>query len=123
MPFSRYRFVGRSLRALDISKHPRRDGIDVSHPSDSLHRVALIQHPGSFFVSLPVFCALLALTASILSPSNTLGRMIKEILSIDKNLSYGRQLELYGQLGEIIEDMKLMKKTTSEIQVEILGII
>ncbi|KAG9301383.1 hypothetical protein G9A89_018055 [Geosiphon pyriformis] len=49
--------------------------------------------------------------------------MIKEILPIDKNLSYGRQLEFYGHLGEIIEEMKLIKKTTSEIQMEILGII
>ncbi|KAG9288101.1 hypothetical protein G9A89_017696 [Geosiphon pyriformis] len=41
----------------------------------------------------------------------------------NKNLSYGRQLELYGHLGEIIKDMKLMKKTTSKIQVEILDIV
>ncbi|KAG9297581.1 hypothetical protein G9A89_007656 [Geosiphon pyriformis] len=64
-----------------------------------------------------------SITAAILTPSMTIGKMIKEILPIDKNLSYGRQLELYGYLGEIIEEMKLMKKTTSEIQVEILGII
>ncbi|KAG9287795.1 hypothetical protein G9A89_017390 [Geosiphon pyriformis] len=64
-----------------------------------------------------------SITAAILVPSTTIGKTIKEILSIDKNLSYERQLELYGHLGEIIEDMKLMKKTTSEIQVEILGII
>ncbi|KAG9290701.1 hypothetical protein G9A89_011664 [Geosiphon pyriformis] len=64
-----------------------------------------------------------SITAAILIPSITIGKMIKEILPIDKNLSYGKQLELYGHLGEIIEDMKLMKKTTSEIQVEILGII
>ncbi|KAG9288891.1 hypothetical protein G9A89_019513 [Geosiphon pyriformis] len=64
-----------------------------------------------------------SITAAILSPSSTIGKTIQEILPINKNLSYGRQLELYGHLGEIIEDMKLMKKTTSEIQVEILGII
>ncbi|KAG9295582.1 hypothetical protein G9A89_003885, partial [Geosiphon pyriformis] len=64
-----------------------------------------------------------SITAAILIPSMTIGKMIKEILSINKNLSYGRQLELYGHLGEIIEEMKLIKKTTSEIQVEILGII
>ncbi|KAG9306105.1 hypothetical protein G9A89_016009 [Geosiphon pyriformis] len=64
-----------------------------------------------------------SITAAILTPSMTIGKTIKEILPIDKNLSYGRQLELYGHLGEIIEEMKLIKKTTSEIQVEILGII
>ncbi|KAG9292171.1 hypothetical protein G9A89_023891 [Geosiphon pyriformis] len=64
-----------------------------------------------------------SIIAVILSPSSTIEKTIQEILPIDKNLSYGRQLELYGCLGEIIEDMKLMKKTTSEIQVEILGII
>ncbi|KAG9303753.1 hypothetical protein G9A89_018650 [Geosiphon pyriformis] len=64
-----------------------------------------------------------SITVMILSPSSTIGKTIQEILPIDKNLSYRRQLELYGRLGEIIEDMKLMKKTTSEIQVEILGII
>ncbi|KAG9294751.1 hypothetical protein G9A89_008230 [Geosiphon pyriformis] len=64
-----------------------------------------------------------SITAAILSSSSTIGKTIQEILPIDKNLSYGRQLELYGRLGKIIEDMKLMKKTTSEIQVEILGII
>ncbi|KAG9288433.1 hypothetical protein G9A89_015639 [Geosiphon pyriformis] len=64
-----------------------------------------------------------SITAAILVSSTTIGKMIKEILPIDKNLSYGRQLELYGCLSEIIEDMKLIKKTTSEIQVEILGII
>ncbi|KAG9303776.1 hypothetical protein G9A89_018673 [Geosiphon pyriformis] len=64
-----------------------------------------------------------SITVAILSPSSTIGKTIQEILPIDKNLSYGRQLELYGHLGKIIKDMKLMKKTTSEIQVEILGII
>ncbi|KAG9299989.1 hypothetical protein G9A89_009717 [Geosiphon pyriformis] len=64
-----------------------------------------------------------SITAAILPPSNTIGKTLQEILPIDKNLSYGRQLELYGHLGEIIEDMKLIKKTTSEIQAEILGII
>ncbi|KAG9300258.1 hypothetical protein G9A89_011331 [Geosiphon pyriformis] len=64
-----------------------------------------------------------SITAAILTPSMTIEKMIKEILFIDKNLSYGRQLELYGHLGEIIEEMKLMKKTTSKIQVKILGII
>ncbi|KAG9303242.1 hypothetical protein G9A89_013568 [Geosiphon pyriformis] len=64
-----------------------------------------------------------SITAVILLPSSTIGKTIQEILPIDKNLSYGKQLELYGHLGKIIEDMKLMKKTTSEIQVEILGII
>ncbi|KAG9295136.1 hypothetical protein G9A89_006117 [Geosiphon pyriformis] len=64
-----------------------------------------------------------SITAAILTLSMTIEKMIKEILPIDKNLSYERQLELYGCLGEIIEEMKLMKKTTSEIQVEILGII
>ncbi|KAG9288305.1 hypothetical protein G9A89_021336 [Geosiphon pyriformis] len=64
-----------------------------------------------------------SITAVILSPSSTIRKTIQEILPIDKNLSYRRQLELYGHLGEIIEDMKLMKKTTSEIQGKILGII
>ncbi|KAG9287830.1 hypothetical protein G9A89_017425 [Geosiphon pyriformis] len=64
-----------------------------------------------------------SITATILLSSSTIKKTIQEILPIDKNLLYGRQLELYGHLGEIIEDMKLMKKTTSEIQVEILGII
>ncbi|KAG9303957.1 hypothetical protein G9A89_005867 [Geosiphon pyriformis] len=64
-----------------------------------------------------------SITAAILVPSITIGKTIKEILPIDKNLSYGRQLELYGRLGEIIEDMKLMKKTTSKIQVKILNIV
>ncbi|KAG9296601.1 hypothetical protein G9A89_015193 [Geosiphon pyriformis] len=64
-----------------------------------------------------------SITAAILIPSMTIGKTIKKILPIDKNLSYGRQLELYGHFGEIIEEMKLMKKTTSKIQVEILGII
>ncbi|KAG9294706.1 hypothetical protein G9A89_008185 [Geosiphon pyriformis] len=64
-----------------------------------------------------------SITAAILTPSITIRKMIKKILPIDKNLSYGRQLELYGHLGEIIEEMKLIKKTTLEIQVEILGII
>ncbi|KAG9301603.1 hypothetical protein G9A89_016673 [Geosiphon pyriformis] len=64
-----------------------------------------------------------SIIVAILTLSMTIGKMIKKILPIDKNLSYGRQLELYGRLGEIIEEMKLMKKTTSEIQVEILGII
>ncbi|KAG9292822.1 hypothetical protein G9A89_006383 [Geosiphon pyriformis] len=64
-----------------------------------------------------------SITAVILPPSNTIKKTLQEILPIDKNLSYGRQLKLYGRLGEIIEDIKLMKKTTSEIQTEILGII
>ncbi|KAG9287785.1 hypothetical protein G9A89_017380 [Geosiphon pyriformis] len=64
-----------------------------------------------------------SITAAILTLSMTIGKTIKEILPINKNLSYGRQLELYGRLSEIIEEIKLMKKTTSEIQVEILGII
>ncbi|KAG9306120.1 hypothetical protein G9A89_016024 [Geosiphon pyriformis] len=64
-----------------------------------------------------------SITAAILTSSMTIKKTIKEILPIDKNLSYERQLELYGRLGEIIEEIKLMKKTTSEIQVEILGII
>ncbi|KAG9285403.1 hypothetical protein G9A89_010878 [Geosiphon pyriformis] len=64
-----------------------------------------------------------SITAAILTLSITIGKTIKEILPIDKNLSYGRQLEFYGCLGEIIEEMKLMKKTTLEIQVKILGII
>ncbi|KAG9296587.1 hypothetical protein G9A89_015179 [Geosiphon pyriformis] len=64
-----------------------------------------------------------SITAVILSPFSTIRKTIQEILPIDKNLSYRRQLELYGHLGEIIEDMKLMKKTTSEIQEEILGIV
>ncbi|KAG9299328.1 hypothetical protein G9A89_013976 [Geosiphon pyriformis] len=63
------------------------------------------------------------ITAAILAPFITIGKTIKKILPIDKNLSYGRQLELYSCLGEIIEDMKLMKKTTSKIQVEILDIL
>ncbi|KAG9306124.1 hypothetical protein G9A89_016028 [Geosiphon pyriformis] len=64
-----------------------------------------------------------SITAAILLPSNTIGKTLQEILPIDKNLSYGRQLELYGCLGEIIENIKLMKKTSSEIQAEILDII
>ncbi|KAG9299765.1 hypothetical protein G9A89_013125 [Geosiphon pyriformis] len=64
-----------------------------------------------------------SIIVAILLPSSTIGKTLQEILTIDKNLSYGRQLELYGCLGKIIEDMKLMKKTTSEIQAEILGII
>ncbi|KAG9297203.1 hypothetical protein G9A89_019484 [Geosiphon pyriformis] len=64
-----------------------------------------------------------SITAAILTSFMTIGKMIKEILPIDKNLSYRRQLELYDCLGEIIEEMKLIKKTTLEIQVEILGII
>ncbi|KAG9289031.1 hypothetical protein G9A89_015580 [Geosiphon pyriformis] len=64
-----------------------------------------------------------SITATILTSSMTIGKIIKKILLIDKNLSYGRQLELYGCLDEIIKEMKLIKKTTSEIQVEILGII
>ncbi|KAG9292578.1 hypothetical protein G9A89_006949 [Geosiphon pyriformis] len=64
-----------------------------------------------------------SITAAILLPSSTIEKTLQEILPIDKNLSYKRQLELYGHLGEIIKDMKLMKKTTSEIQAEILGII
>ncbi|KAG9299319.1 hypothetical protein G9A89_013967 [Geosiphon pyriformis] len=64
-----------------------------------------------------------SITAAILPPSNTIGKTLQEILLIDKNLLYRRQLELYGHLGEIIENMKLIKKTTSEIQAEILGII
>ncbi|KAG9299085.1 hypothetical protein G9A89_020398 [Geosiphon pyriformis] len=53
----------------------------------------------------------------------TIRKTIQKILPIDKNLSYERQLKLYGCLGKIIKNMKLMKKTTSEIQAEILGII
>ncbi|KAG9286501.1 hypothetical protein G9A89_014667 [Geosiphon pyriformis] len=54
---------------------------------------------------------------------NQSGTIFNDCSVYDKNLLYGRQLELYSHLGEIIEDMKLMKKTTSEIQAEILGII
>ncbi|KAG9300860.1 hypothetical protein G9A89_004490 [Geosiphon pyriformis] len=64
-----------------------------------------------------------SIIAAILTPSNTIGKTLQKILPIDKNLSYRRQLELYGHLGEIIENIKLMKKTTSEIQAKILGII
>ncbi|KAG9287622.1 hypothetical protein G9A89_019683, partial [Geosiphon pyriformis] len=64
-----------------------------------------------------------SITAVIFLPSNTIGKTLQEILPIDKNLSYERQLELYDHLGEIIKDIKLIKKTTSEIQAEILGII
>ncbi|KAG9300494.1 hypothetical protein G9A89_010121 [Geosiphon pyriformis] len=64
-----------------------------------------------------------SITAAIFISSITIRKMIKEILPIDKNLSYERQLKLYGHLGEIIKEMKLIKKTTLEIQVEILGII
>ncbi|KAG9294461.1 hypothetical protein G9A89_001966 [Geosiphon pyriformis] len=64
-----------------------------------------------------------SITAAILLLFNTIEKTFQEILPINKNLSYGRQLELYSHLGEIIENMKLMKKTTSEIQAEILGII
>ncbi|KAG9298022.1 hypothetical protein G9A89_018850 [Geosiphon pyriformis] len=56
-----------------------------------------------------------SITATIFSPSSTIEKTLQEILLIDKNLSYGRQLELYGHLEEIIEDIKLIKKTTSEI--------
>ncbi|KAG9292825.1 hypothetical protein G9A89_001696 [Geosiphon pyriformis] len=55
--------------------------------------------------------------------------MIEHILLLDQRKplpeekELTRQLELYGHLNEIIEEMKLIKKTTSEIQVEILGII
>ncbi|KAG9303088.1 hypothetical protein G9A89_005046 [Geosiphon pyriformis] len=64
-----------------------------------------------------------SITAAILPSSNTIGKTLQKILSIDKNLSYRRQLELYGRLSKIIEDIKLMKKTTSEIQARILDII
>ncbi|KAG9299337.1 hypothetical protein G9A89_013985 [Geosiphon pyriformis] len=64
-----------------------------------------------------------SITAAIFPPSNTIRKTLQEILPIDKNLLYGRQLELYGRLGEIIKNIKLMKKTTLEIQAEILGII
>ncbi|KAG9299071.1 hypothetical protein G9A89_020384 [Geosiphon pyriformis] len=56
-----------------------------------------------------------SITAVILSPSSTIGKNIQEILSINKNLSYGRQLELYSRFGEIIEDMKLMKNFRNTI--------
>ncbi|KAG9298613.1 hypothetical protein G9A89_000832 [Geosiphon pyriformis] len=63
-------------------------------------------------------------THTVIRPKKTTTRRERiEILLIDKNLSYKRQLELYGYLGKIIKDMKLMKKTTSEIQVEILNIV
>ncbi|KAG9284327.1 hypothetical protein G9A89_007482 [Geosiphon pyriformis] len=64
-----------------------------------------------------------SITAAILASSITIGKTIKEIWPIDKNLSYGRQLELYSRLDKIIEDIKLMKKTTSEIQAKILDIV
>ncbi|KAG9291173.1 hypothetical protein G9A89_013045 [Geosiphon pyriformis] len=64
-----------------------------------------------------------SIITAILVPSITIGKTIKKILPIDKNLSYGRQLELYGRLCKIIEDIKLIKKTTSKIQIEILDII
>ncbi|KAG9298970.1 hypothetical protein G9A89_020283 [Geosiphon pyriformis] len=64
-----------------------------------------------------------SITAAIFPPSSTIGKTLQEILPIDKNLAYRRQLEFYGCLGKIIEDMKFIKKTTSEIQAEILGII
>ncbi|KAG9299397.1 hypothetical protein G9A89_014046 [Geosiphon pyriformis] len=64
-----------------------------------------------------------SITAAILVSFTTIGKTIKEILPIDKNLSYRRQLEFYGRFGKTIKEMKLMKKTTLEIQVEILGII
>ncbi|KAG9294714.1 hypothetical protein G9A89_008193 [Geosiphon pyriformis] len=44
-----------------------------------------------------------SITAAILTPSMTIGKTIMEILPIDKNLLYGRQQELYGRFGEIIE--------------------
>ncbi|KAG9307172.1 hypothetical protein G9A89_017000, partial [Geosiphon pyriformis] len=63
-------------------------------------------------------------THTVIRPKKTTTRRERIGSKMDKqNLSYGRQLELYGCLGEIIEEMKLMKKTTLEIQVEILGII
>ncbi|KAG9307359.1 hypothetical protein G9A89_017188 [Geosiphon pyriformis] len=61
-----------------------------------------------------------SITATILLPFNTIRKTLQEILLINKNLSYGRQLKLYGCLGKIIEDMKLMKKTVSEIHAKIL---
>ncbi|KAG9301528.1 hypothetical protein G9A89_008380 [Geosiphon pyriformis] len=64
-----------------------------------------------------------SITTAILLPSSTIGKTLQKILLIDKNLSYERQLEFYNHLGKIIENMKLMKKTTSKIQTEILDII
>ncbi|KAG9287512.1 hypothetical protein G9A89_023884 [Geosiphon pyriformis] len=64
-----------------------------------------------------------SITAAIFPLFNTIEKTLQEILLIDKNLSYGKQLELYSHFGKIIEDMKLMKKTTLEIQAEILSII
>ncbi|KAG9298650.1 hypothetical protein G9A89_012718 [Geosiphon pyriformis] len=64
-----------------------------------------------------------SITAVILPPFNTIGKTLQEILLIDKNLLYERQLELYDCFGKIIEDIKLIKKTTLEMQTEILGII
>ncbi|KAG9284775.1 hypothetical protein G9A89_003698 [Geosiphon pyriformis] len=57
-----------------------------------------------------------SIIAAILVSSITIGKMIKKILPIDKNLLYERQLKVYDYLSEIIEDIKLMKKTTSKIQ-------
>ncbi|KAG9297621.1 hypothetical protein G9A89_011136 [Geosiphon pyriformis] len=39
-----------------------------------------------------------SITAAILLLSNTIGKTLQEILLTDKNLSYGRQLELYSHL-------------------------
>ncbi|KAG9302038.1 hypothetical protein G9A89_021082 [Geosiphon pyriformis] len=64
-----------------------------------------------------------SIIAVILLPSSIIKKTLQEILLIDKNLSYKRQLKLYGHFSKIIEDMKLIKKTTSEIQAEILNII
>ncbi|KAG9299997.1 hypothetical protein G9A89_009725 [Geosiphon pyriformis] len=56
-----------------------------------------------------------SITAAILIPSMTIGKMIKEILPIDKNLSYGRQLELYGCLDEIIDHCKKSQNSYTKI--------
>ncbi|KAG9298583.1 hypothetical protein G9A89_002530 [Geosiphon pyriformis] len=63
-----------------------------------------------------------SITVIILAPSIIIEKAIKEILPINKNLSYERQLKLYGCLGKIIENIKLIKKTTSKIQIEILAL-
>ncbi|KAG9299352.1 hypothetical protein G9A89_014000 [Geosiphon pyriformis] len=45
-----------------------------------------------------------SITAAIFSPSNTIGKTLQEILFIDKNLSYGRQLKLYSYLMDTSAD-------------------
>ncbi|KAG9297642.1 hypothetical protein G9A89_011157 [Geosiphon pyriformis] len=56
-----------------------------------------------------------SITAAILPPSSTIGKTLQEILSIDKNLSYRRQLELYGHL-DVSRVLTIAKKAKTLIQ-------